>query len=99
MPCCLAGCLALITPRLLILAMAFFTDYLSRAYETMLWPVLGFIFMPVTTLAYAFAINQHGKLDGIYLAIFIIAVLIDVGAIGGGGWSGKRKARRRAEAE
>ena len=59
------------------------SDYLARAYQTFLWPLLGFIFMPYTTLAYALAKNEHGSVSGIYLVIVIIAVLVDLGAMGG----------------
>ena len=41
MPCIL-GCFALVAPRLTILLVVIFSDYLGQAYETMLWPVAGF---------------------------------------------------------
>jgi len=81
---CLIGCLALIAPRITIIAMVIFTDYLGRAYDTVIWPLLGFIFLPLTTLAYAWAINAHGSVSGLPLVVVIVAVLIDLGIIGGG---------------
>jgi hypothetical protein len=60
-----------------------FSDYIGRAYETRLWPLLGFFFMPLTTLAYAWAINSHGSVDGGYLVVVVVAALIDWGIIGG----------------
>jgi hypothetical protein len=92
---CLLGCLALFVPRLVIVLLVIFTHYVEHAYQTLLWPVLGFIFMPVTTLAYAFAINSNGQLNGIYLVIFVLAVLIDLGLIGGHESQRRRWARRR----
>jgi len=80
---CLIGCLALVFPRVAIVLVWLFSDYLGAAYQTILWPLLGFIFMPLTTLAYAFAINSNGSLSGLYLVIFIVAVLIDLGTLGG----------------
>jgi hypothetical protein len=85
----LLGCLALFFPRLVIIVTFLFSDYLGRAYQTNLWPVLGFIFMPLTTLAYAFAKNQNGDVSGIYLVLVIIAVLIDLGIIGGSAKRGR----------
>jgi hypothetical protein len=82
---CLLGCLALLTPRLVLVLVWLFSNYLGRAYHTAIWPVLGFFFLPLTTLAYAFAMNSnYGSVSGIYLVIVVIAVLVDLGLIGGG---------------
>jgi len=67
-----------------------FSDFIGRAYDTMVWPLLGFFFMPLTTLAYAWAINSRGSVDGIHLVVLVLAVLIDLGMIGG-----SSRARRR----
>ena len=40
-------------PRVVLLLVAIFSHYLGWAYETVLWPVVGFFFLPTTTLAYA----------------------------------------------
>jgi hypothetical protein len=88
----LIGCLALSTPRLALLLVVFFSNYIGRAYESPLWPFLGFFFMPLTTLAYAWAINSHGSVDGGYLVVVVLAVLIDLGIIGG---SAKNRYRAR----
>ena len=92
MPCLLA-IFAYSFPRLVIALVWLFSRYLERGYQTALWPILGFVFMPLTTLAYALAINSHGSLSGFYLFIFIIAVLLDLGTHGVGPLS---KRRRRA---
>ena len=84
----LVGCLALATPRLAIVLVFVFSDYIGRAYETTLWPLLGFFFMPLTTLAYAFAINDNGSVDGMYLVVVVVAVLLDLGLVG---WGSKRR--------
>jgi hypothetical protein len=49
------GCLALLTPRFAIVLVVIFSDYIGRAYQTTLWPFVGFLFLPLTTLAYALA--------------------------------------------
>ena len=87
---CLIGCLALSMPRLAIVLLVIFSDYIGHAFDSLLWPLLGFFFLPTSTLAYAFAINHGGGLDVIYLALFIIAILIDVGIIGGNARHGQR---------
>jgi hypothetical protein len=90
---CLVGCLALATPRFAILLVVVFSDYIGRAYETTIVPFLGFLFMPLTTLAYAWAINSRGSVEGLQLAAVILAVLIDLGLVGGSA-SGRYRARR-----
>jgi hypothetical protein len=88
---CLIGCLALFTPRLMIILVAIFSDYLSRPYDSWIWPVLGFFFLPLTTLAYAWAWHfGDGQVSGIGIVIVVIAVLIDLGLIGTGESSRRR---------
>jgi hypothetical protein len=89
---CLVGLLALVFPRLAIILVVIFSDYIGQAYQTWIWPLLGFIFMPLTTLAYAWAINAHGSVSGIYLVVVVVAALIDLGIIGGG--ASNRQVRR-----
>ena len=91
---CLLALLALIFPRVIIVLVWLFSDYLGRAYDTAIWPLLGFFFLPLTTLAYAFAVNSNGSVTGFYLVIVVIAVLFDLGVIGGGGATSKRKRKR-----
>jgi len=81
---CLVALLALLAPRVTIILLVLLSDYIGSAYQTILWPVLGFIFAPFTTLAYAFAINANGSVTGLYLVLVIVAVLLDLGALGGG---------------
>ena len=49
----LIGCMALSAPRLALAIVFVFSNYLGRAYQSALWPLLGFFFIPLTTLAYA----------------------------------------------
>ena len=71
-------------PRVAIVLVVIFSDFLGRAYETTIWPLLGFCFLPLTTLAWAWAINERGSLAGIHLVVVILAVLIDLGLLGTG---------------
>jgi CDP-diglyceride synthetase len=93
---CLIALLAFFLPRLTLFLVYLFSDYLSRAFQTALWPLLGFFFMPYTTLAYAFAINSNGSVSGIYLVLVVVAVLCDLGALGGGESARRRRGRRPA---
>jgi hypothetical protein len=87
---CLVGCLGLLFPRIALFFVFLFSDYLGRAYETNFLPFLGFLFMPLTTLAYAWAVNTNGTVNGIYLVVVVIAVLIDLGLGGKGAHEGKK---------
>lgn len=87
---CVFALIGFFFPRLAMVLLVIFSDYLGRAYTTTLWPLLGFFFMPFTTLAYAWAKNSHGSIDGMYLVVVIIAVLMDLGIVGGGAHA-KRK--------
>ena len=59
----LLGCLALGAPRLVLFLVWLLSDYLGRAYASNFWPFLGFLFLPLTTLAYAWAKNSSGSVN------------------------------------
>jgi hypothetical protein len=80
---CLIGCLALLFPPAVIICMVIFSDYIGSAYQTVIWPLLGFFFLPLTTLAYDYAINSTGSVSGFHLVLVVLAVLVDLGIIGG----------------
>jgi hypothetical protein len=84
MPCFLVLAI-LLFPRIVLVLMYFFSTYLERAYHTV-WvlPVLGFFFMPLTTIVYAWEVNSHMPTAGINLVWLLIAVIIDLGGLGGG---------------
>lgn len=77
---CVLALLGLLMPRLVILVLAIFTEYISMAYETTIWPLLGWFFMPFTTLAYMVAmINNDHQVTGGWIVLMIVAVLMDLG--------------------
>lgn len=90
---CLLGIVALAAPRIVIVALVIFTDYIGRAFDSFLWPLLGFFFLPTTTLAWAWAQNTRGEVAGVHLLIVILGVLLDIGVIGGGRSSAWRRGR------
>jgi hypothetical protein len=80
----LLGILALITPRFVLVIMWLFTDYLARTYDSFVWPLLGFFFLPATTITYAIAQNKFDGVRGVGLLLVVLGVLVDIGVIGGG---------------
>ena len=88
---CTFAVLALAVPRVLMLFVFLLTDWFARAFQTQVWPIMGFVFMPYTTLAYLAAmLNNNHTVSGGWLALLIVAVIVDVGH-----WGGAHKYRRK----
>jgi hypothetical protein len=83
---CFLGLGGLFIPRIVLFLLWLFTDYLQTAFDSFLWPLLGFFFLPTTTLAWAWAVNTRPShtVAGVHLVIVVIALLVDLGIIGGG---------------
>ena len=81
---CLFVFLALLTPRLVVALLWLFTAWFEGLFDTMLWPILGFIFLPTTLLWYTAV--QHW-FDGQWtlwpVVGLVIALMIDVSPAGG----------------
>jgi hypothetical protein len=71
-------------PRIALVLIFLLSNYLERAYHGLLIPLLGFIFLPLTTLAYAWLVNTGQPITGVTLILLIVAVVIDIGGLGGG---------------
>jgi len=91
---CLVLLLALLAPRVCLVLMWLFTHYLGRAYQTALWPLLGFCLMPVTTIAYAVCQNEGGGVHDGWIVVLVLAILIDAGVIGGAQHDRQRRWQR-----
>jgi hypothetical protein len=89
-PCFLA-LLGFFTPRLALVLLWLFSNWISYAYKSSLWPLLGFFFMPMTTLAYAAAINWNNSVEGGYFFLVLVAALMDLGVVGGGAFKGRSR--------
>jgi len=86
--------LGMALPRLTMAGIFLLTDWFGRAYETVVWPLLGFLFMPYTTLAYMAAMLHNDRsVSGWWLALVITAAVLDVGHWGGSGNSARRLRR------
>ena len=73
-------------PRIaLVLVWLFGGEYLMRAFEHWVWPVLGFIFLPLTTLTFAFAMNSLspiGDVGPFGWVLIVLAGMVDLGLLG-----------------
>jgi hypothetical protein len=91
MPCFLL-LFILVFPRIALALMWFLSTYLQRAFpDGLLLPVLGFIFLPLTTIVYAWEVNTGMPTAGINLLWLLIAVIIDLGGLGGGAHRSSRR--------
>jgi hypothetical protein len=80
---CLLLLVLLLFPRVALVLMWIYSTYLQRAFHGgLVLPVLGFIFLPLTTLAYAWELNSGMPTVGINLLWLLIAVIIDLGGLG-----------------
>ncbi len=82
--CCVLILLGFFTPRIVLFILWLFTNYLSRAFDGFVLPLLGFVFLPATTLAYAIAQNELGGLNGLGIVVVLIGLAVDIGLLGGG---------------
>ena len=81
---CLAVILALLSPRLALVALWLFSNILSRAFDSWLLPLIGFFVLPWTTLAYGvmWDVGTH-RVSGLEWLVVAVAFLGDIGAVGG----------------
>ena len=83
MPCFLAV-LALFIPRVVIVLAWFFSNWFDAAFDSLLWPVLGFVFLPTTLLWYSVVVNVF---DGVWSIVpvvgIVVALLIDLSPAAG----------------
>lgn len=84
---------ALISPRLLLGGLWFFTGYVRPgAFDSFLWPLLGLIFMPCMTLALVWGGNtEFGPLQ---IGAAVIGAIFDLGL----GSDAERRRRKQERA-
>lgn len=77
---CLATLFGFFMPRVVMVFLFVFTSWFSRSFDTFLWPLLGFLFLPYTTLAYMVAmVSNHHQLSGGWIVLVVIAACLDFG--------------------
>jgi hypothetical protein len=88
MPCLLA-LLAVAFPRIAIVLLWLFTNFFTHVVypiNTAVMGILGFLFLPLTLIVYTFFENtNHGvALTTTQLIFVFIAIVVDLGLVGGG---------------
>ena len=77
---CLFALLAVISPRLALVAVWLFSDLLSRAFDSWFVPLLGFFLLPWTTLAYAVMWSSSDRVYGFEWFVVGLAFVFDLTA-------------------
>ena len=78
MPCFLVV-LAFLTPRLVVALLWFFSHWFQGIFPSLLWPILGFVFLPTTLLWYTAV--QHwfaGQWTLWPIVGLVVAILVDM---------------------
>lgn len=81
--CCILTALLMAGPRLAIVVWWLVrSSRFAAAFNNLVWPIVGVIFAPWTTLAYLFVFrNGVNGLDWLWI---VLGILLDLGALGGG---------------
>jgi len=87
---CLFALLAASAPRLALILIWLFADWIGRAFDSFLVPLLGFIFLPLTTVIYVLV--SPGGLSTFDIIFLVVGVLLDLGSYGGGAYGRRRRA-------
>ena len=79
------------SPRLAFIFLWIFTDLVTRAFDSWIFPLVGFIFLPFTSVIYVLMYNPT---DGISMwgwVVIVIAFLFDLGSYAGSAYSNKER--------
>ena len=95
--CCLLTSLFLLGPRVAIVVWWLLQParWQVAFHNVFVWPVLGLIFLPWTTLAYVLA-APLGTLSGGCWLLVVLGLLADLISYTGGGYGNRDRARRYA---
>jgi hypothetical protein len=85
--------LTLLTPRLGIALLWFFSTWFVGLFPSVLWPIVGFVFLPTTLLWYSAVQHWFGGMWTLWPIVgLVVALLIDLSPAP----ASRRFARRRS---
>ena len=91
MGCCLLSLFLTLGPRLALVFMWIFTDRISAAFDGIVVPLLGVIFLPLTTFAYVIFWDPIEGLSGLAWVAIIIALIVDLAINAGAVWGNRSR--------
>lgn len=80
---CLLTILIIAFPRVAIVLLYLFTNFFAHTYTSIIVPILGFVFLPLTLIAYTYFLNAHIPMNITSFVILFITVILDLGLVGG----------------
>jgi hypothetical protein len=79
--CCVALLAFGLGPRLALLLVWIFGDRVDHAFDSWIWPFLGLLFLPWTTLMYIIVWGPGG-VDGAEWILVALGVVLDIASYG-----------------
>jgi hypothetical protein len=76
--CCLALIAGFLGPRLALFIWWVFGNKVDAAFDTWVWPLLGLIFLPWTTLAYVIAWGPVNAVSGAGWLVVALGFAVDI---------------------
>jgi hypothetical protein len=76
--CCLFLALLTLGPRFGLLMVWIFGERVELAFDSWIWPLLGLLFLPWTTLAYVLAWSPIGGVDGAEWLLVALGFVADI---------------------
>ena len=87
---CFLALIAFFFPRVVVVLLWIFSHWFEGVFPSILWPILGFVFLPTTLLWYTAVQHWYGgEWTFIPIAGIVLALIIDV--------SPAKARRKRAE--
>jgi hypothetical protein len=81
---CLIFLLALLSARIALIFIWIFTNLVDRAFDSVIVPLLGVLFLPWTTLMYVIFWSPHGGVEGWEWIVVGLGLVVDVASYGRG---------------
>ena len=76
--CCLVLSAGFIGPRFALLLWWIFGDKVDAAFSGFIWPFLGLLFLPWTTLAYVLAWGPINDVSGLGWLVVALGLFLDI---------------------
>lgn len=86
------GCLLALFARIALLVVWLTTPLVTRAFQAgWILPLLGIIFLPITTLTYAVVYTMEGGVSGLAWLWIVLAFLFDLGTHSSGAYANRHR--------